>query len=191
MTTPETRMPLRAKTLKGIMGAESQLARREARNMLDSLPPGHPLLQAAGEEMRRSGDIADLPDTHPLKIEIAEAKKRFDERQQTETQEKKGETAESPKVKKARRLKQAREVRERIAREEQEHQERQDAAKSINGVIDKNIIMTEELLTVVRQNVNPFREDPFTRARLSRLERLALAVRRGLIEGKLSTIRVG
>lgn len=180
--------PIRAKTLKGIMGAESQLARKEARDMLNALPADHPLVHAADEERKRSGDIAELPDGHPLKVELAEAKQRFDERKAEEAAPAKPDVA---KVRKAKRIKETREFQERLAREEIEKQERVAAAKTINGAVDRGIVSMDEVLTVARQNFDLFGEDPFIKARLSRLERLAMAVRRGLVEGKLSTVRLG
>lgn len=176
---------LTANQLTGLRTLESDLARRETRQVLEDLPPGHPLLEAAQQEAARSGDIADLPDNHPLKVALVEAKERVLAQQAAEKQQE-----EQLKVRKSKRLQASKEYKERVDAEEEQRQKRVDACKVINEKIDNTVNSVDTLLTVLAGNFECFDEDQFARTKLARLDRMMRAVRRGLTDSRLRTARM-
>lgn len=177
-----------ASQLTGMRALESDLARRETRQVLEDLPPGHPLLEVAQQEAARSGDIAELPDTHPLKVAIREAQERLLAAQAAaSTQEVQQEVL---KVRKAKRLQANKEYQSKIDAEEEQRQKRIDACNVINEKIDIAVQSVDTLLTVLGGNIECFDEDQYARTKMARLDRMMRAVRRGLTDSRLRTARV-
>jgi hypothetical protein len=179
---------LKASMLTGIRALESKLSQQQTSQALDDLPPGHPLLEAAQQEETRGSEIADLPEGHPLKVALREAQERFVAQQ---AEEKKQQERQGPlQVKKAKRLADNKAFRERIDVEEQERERKRDGYKAINEKIDNVLRGMDELLAVAKPDDDMFGEDQFSRLRVSRLQRLVFASRRGLADSRLRTVGV-
>jgi len=177
---------IKAKLLTGIKDAESSLARQETDGVLSDLPPGHPLKVAAEAEQQRGSDIVDLPETHPLKVAIQEARDRLLVKQGDAAKQQ-----EQLQVRKAKRLKESKEFREKIDAEEQEREIKRDTYRVVNEKIDRTLDGVDGLLTVIGSIDNAsFGEDRFSAVKVVRLQRLMMAMRRGLLDSRLRTVGV-
>lgn len=175
---------LTATHLSGLKSLEGNLARQEGRQILQDLPPGHPLLDAIQDESGRGSDIGNLPDTHPLKLAIKEAKERLEAQQANEGQQ------QDLKIRKAKRLQESKEYQARVNDEEEQRQQKVDVCKVINEKIDISAQSIDTLLTVIGGSLEIFTDDPFARTRLVRLDRMMRAVRRGLTDSRMKTSRI-
>jgi hypothetical protein len=174
-----------ASSLSKIRAIEGDLARKESKQLIEDLPPGHPLLDMAQQEAGRTGDLTSLPETHPLKVALNEARERV-----LAQQEKEKSSIEAVKVRKAKRIKDQKEYLDRAKVEEEEKEKRIDSFKVINEKIDKTIQCVDTLLTVLVSNSEVFGEDHYNHTKAARLERMIKAVRRGLSDSKLRISRV-
>ena len=175
---------IKAKDLSGIREVENTLARREAGEVLNDLPPGHPLKVAVEAERQSGGDITDLPESHPLKVALREARERLLASQSEDAKNK--ENVEKLKVKKAKKLQETNEHRDKIDEEEQRKEEQRNTYRVINEKIDHSLNSVDDLLTVIgSMSQDQFGEDRFSMVKLVRLQRLMFAARRGLGDSKL------
>jgi hypothetical protein len=172
---------IKANHLTSVRRAEVELARKEAGEVLNDLPPGHPLLMAAESEKSRGADLADLPESHPLKVAINEARARLEAKQKEDDRQKK-----SLEIRKAKRLNASEQFRERIDFEEQQRELRRASFGAVNERIDLAAEAVDGLLTTIG-NLDPeiFSKDRYSMLRITRLQRLMVAARRGLSESRL------
>jgi len=167
-----------ADMLSGIKAAESSLARGDMRNLVDSLPDGHPLKEEAkkhSDEM--GGDLNGLPDGHPLIVQWNQAKERYERQVSEETVDAQDKTRE---IRKARKLDAAKKRRDSILQEEHQAGEHRDAATDVNKSLDGVTNAIRQAYKVLSEHEEKLNKSTISRARVTRLKRLLFATERGL-----------
>jgi len=182
-----------AKILEGVKVSEESLARKAKEESL-KLPEGHPLEELVAQQKAKVGDLADLPDNHPLVLAIQNAKGRYEEaeaaRQDAADKEADGQQSVVAAVKKAKRLDAKKVASERRMAAEEKVSRKREAAQNVNGAIDEMIRVMEASMVVVESNEEVLSEDALFRSRVNRLERLMHATLRGLSSSRLNANRM-
>jgi hypothetical protein len=175
-----------ASTLEGIRAAEKTLKREEFKDLLGSLPDGHPLRDEADRVSEEAGgDLAGLPDNHPLIMQLKQAKERYDASIAEETEEAQEGARE---LKKAKKLSAVKKRRERIAQQEGRDLRHREAAKSVNSGIDDVLKSVKGLYEILAAQEETLNADHLTRNRMLRLKRMLYATERGLSDSRINRI---
>jgi len=176
---------MNANMIKSIKAAEAALARQESEEIGD-LPPGHPLQEEV--ERQRSvlnGDLASLPESHPLRRALLEAKLRLENREERQKEQDK-----KVEIRKAKRI-EARQVRQ-VRRDAEEDKIRmsRDSMRTINSGIDRTLDAMKDLSDKIEENNEQLCSSQMGRASMLRLQRLVQAAITGLDGARIRTGRV-
>ena len=165
--------------------AEASLARREAEDLENGLPEGHPLRNEADKQKALLGDLSGLPPGHPLLVAMQKAKEVY-EQTQAQKQMEQAKTAD---------LKKSKKIDEEKARKAARQQEEErkvmvtDAAKEIDYGISGTLDEVRKLYKVMSEHEELLNNDPLCRSKVGRLRRLLFAAERGLSECRLAKVR--
>lgn len=172
------------KMIGSLKGMEDALKREESKALMDSLPPGHPLLQQAQQIMQEtnSSDLSDIPETHPVKIQIKEARERLNDQQVKEFEQNK-----QVKIRKAKKIEQVNSQKIKRAKEDNK-EDYKNAVREINQETDLVINKMDQLLGSLNSKAQFFQEDPFEAMKLKRLIQTIEATKRGILNNKIKNI---
>lgn len=165
--------------------AEASLARRDAEDLGNSLPEGHPLQEAVEKQKALVGDLSGLPPGHPLLRALQAAKERFDQQQEQRAEEQ-GKAADGRKAQEANR-----DEARRKARDEEDDQTEQWMAASarVNAGLKDALDAIRVLYKVLADNEEILNIEPLSRAKVGRMKRLLYATERGLSDGRIVRAR--
>lgn len=172
--------------LSSVRAAESTLKREEVRELVASLPEGHPL----EDEVERvkaevGGDLSELPDGHPLIQELKAAKERYEQSIADDT----GKSQERAReVRQAKKLDRAESRRKEIIEDEERASELRLAATDVNKGIDSALISVRGLYETVARHQDVLGKHRMNAARTERLRRLLYAFERGVSESKMGRV---
>ncbi len=175
--------------LSGAKAAEDALARKEVRDLADSIPEGHVLRDEIDRQTAEmGGDLSGLPPSHPLYRAMVAAKERFEtEKAEEEAREEETQKAqERLKVKKAKKLDEKRARQNRIAKEVEREESLREATTAVDGEVVKLLDGVRALYGVIAEHEEILNTHPIGKMRLMRLKRFMYATERGL-----STARMG
>lgn len=172
--------------LSSVRAAESTLRREEVRELVASLPEGHPLEDEVGRvKAEVGGDLSELPDGHPLIQELKAAKERYEQNIVDETEELQEKTRE---VRQAKKLDRAESRRKEIAESEEKSNELRLAATDVNKGIDNALNAVRGLYETVARHQDVLGKHRMNAARTERLKRLLYAFERGASESKMGRV---
>jgi len=214
MTTEgEKKKKVSGMMLSGAKALEEQLARRESRELEESLPEGHPLRQES--ERRRAEDLEDLPPGHPMRRAMEEARLRYEETaadtgsaapapededdvggddgdtvEASEPTEQDAEDVEEKarKLRRAKKLDQQKVRQERIAREVEAQEERHMVAGAVNSAIADVMSSLQGVYKVLATGEKALETDQYCKMKAMKLKRLLYAVERGLYDCRMTRI---
>jgi len=171
--------------LSAVRNAEASLARREAVDLENGLPEGHPLRNDLDKQKALIGDLSDLPPGHPLLLQMQAAKERYDQlaKQRTEEQGKTREVRNAKKIDADKARREARRMEEEYAANMMV------ASKQINSGIDNALNGVRSLYKVMSEHEELLNKDPLCRSRVVRLKRILFASEKGLSECRLAQLR--
>jgi hypothetical protein len=175
--------------LADIKAVESNLAREENRELEKvalKFPEDHPIREEYKKFKSSVGDLANLPSNHPFILMLMDVKKQI-EAQENPEPEKQQEEVRQPNDSRAKR--QEKQQQQRV-QEEEEKAIRQMAAGQVNhqlGRVDKEVANLYATLQGVKEDLA---NDPYTRSRVVRLERMMAVMKRTLEECKFSNTRM-
>lgn len=174
--------------LSGARAAEDALARKETRELVDSIPEGHILHdEIERQKMMTGGDLEGLPPSHPLYRAMAAAKERFEaEAEEEDTPSPREEAQEKAKIKKAKRIDEKKARSARIAREVESEEHLNTATKAVDSGIASALDSLKRLYGLLAEHEEILNTRPITKARTLRLKRFLFATEKGL-----STSRMG
>lgn len=185
-------MMMNGQMISGIKAAEEMLAREQkkremsdAQKMVDSLPDDHPLVVEFNRNVAMVGDLNGLPAGHPLFKALADAKKRHDEKIETDNAQ---EGAKGSRLKKKddhRKI-----AAQKSADEEMERQVKKMAGKTLNDQIDRTTAQIGSLYESMKELLPTLENDPYCKVKMRKLERILYASKRGIDECKISTTRI-
>jgi len=176
--------------LTGAMEAEKALFKSESQwmdDVVDELPDDSPVKAEASKQKSLLGDLSGLPPGHPLIVALEDAKLRYESEIVSDDRGKDEQSVVS--LRRAKKIDKRSRYNDRIA-EEEEGNKLRDSIKSYNSYVGEAI----ESVGRLRRNVSASRDD-FSKSRyammkLSRLEKMLIAVERGFSESILSAGRV-
>jgi len=178
--------------LSDVIAAEEALARKEEDSLglaVEMLPDG-PLKEKA-KEARGSGDLAGLPEGHPLRIALESARVRYEDHLEREkarenvSSEREVETSAAERSR-ARRAKR----RENRIREEDNSRRFSSVVSSYNSELEALGSSLARLKGKIGGVQTELDGNLYARQKLARTERMILAVERGIFESKLNVRRV-
>jgi hypothetical protein len=181
-------MKVNSKMLSGAAAAEDALARKETRDLADSIPEGHILHdEIERQKALMGGDIEGLPPGHPLYRAMVAAKERYEtELEEEETALADKEVAsERASIKKAKKLDEKKARRARIVREEEAANMLREAAKAVNSEISSAIEGMRKLYAVISEHEEILNMQPLMKAKTLRLKRFLYATEKGLSTNKM------
>jgi hypothetical protein len=178
--------------ISGIKAAEEMLAREQTKQemadmqkVVDGLPDDHPLVVEWNKNMAMASDLHGLPSGHPLFKALADAKRRHDEKLETDEAQ---DRATEQRTKRQERDREA--ERAKAADEEMERQARRMASKTLNDQIGRTTGQMESLYESMRELSDTLQNDPYSRVKLKKMERILYASKRGLDECRFSMARI-
>lgn len=181
--------------IAGAIAAEKSLAREHALELersLDNLPDDSPLKEALIEEKGKlKGDLAGLPDSHPLLLEMEEARLRFEEEElyadeQAQYIKEQGELKE---VRRAKRLEAKKVYTEQRRRDDDREELLREATKRINSSMSETMDSLKRLADNITASQEDFQTDQYSLMKLERLNRVLTATMRGIGQSKLNAGR--
>jgi hypothetical protein len=171
--------------LSAAKDAEASLARREAEDLGNSLPEGHPLQEEVEKQKALVGDLSGLPPGHPLLRALQAAKERYDQ-QQAQRAEEQGKAAE---VRKSQTGSKDEDRRKARAKEDEQTEQWMEASARVNTGLKNAIESIRVLYKVLADNEEILNIEPLSRAKVGRMRRLLYATERGLSDGRIVRAR--
>lgn len=171
------------------MAAEAALAKEDSKHLeeaMEFLSDGQ-AKQEARSLKAMLGDLANVPEGHPVRVAVEEARIRFEAEQALRQEE-----AEQPpqEIKKAKKLDARKAERTRRDRMEQSNARIRSAAKVVNSSMTEAIDSLKRLSDNIEASREDFSRDRYAQMKLERLNRLLLATMRGIAESKVNVGRV-
>jgi hypothetical protein len=180
---------MKADMITGAMVAEESLARKESgwrEEAVEKLP--EELKKEVERQKAVIGDLAGLPPGHPLLTAMEEARLRYEEEQRL-LQDSKTET-DLVQVRRAKRLESKKvQQRKRVQKEDEGIRLRR-AVQSHNASIAETVDAIRRLRKNVSASQEEFDTDRYAMMKLNRLDRMLVAVERGLVESRINEGRV-
>lgn len=176
----------------GVMAAESALAQEDSRKLDEAMEslPDEQKMEARGLKAML-GDAANIPEGHPIRVAIEEARLRFEADEELKKEEKNFEAQHSDKeIKKAKKLDARKAERERRDRSEQNNGRIRSAAKMVNSSMAEAIDSLRRLSDNIEASREDFSKDRYAQMKLERLNRVVSATMRGIAESKINVGRV-
>lgn len=183
--------------LTAAKSAESSLRGEEIKNLVGALPDGHILRQEVdriGTEM--GGDLAGLPDGHPLLLQLRAAEERYGKPRKNDDSSESGESSEQSseqaaeerftELKRAKKIEKDKKRAAQFASEEERASVHRQAATEVNKGIEIVIDSVRNLYSVLAEKEKVLMTDPISRARTNRLKQLLYAVERGIGSSKMN-----
>jgi hypothetical protein len=180
----------------GAMNAEKSLAREasnEIEKSLEELPDDSPLKnELLKEKSKLKGDLSGLPANHPLLLELAEAKARYENMEAYVNEEEANFLKEQEKivVRRAKRLEAKKIQAEQRRREDEREENLRVATKRINSSMSETMDSLKRLSDNIAASQEDFQSDQYVLMKLDRLNRLLVATMRGIHQSKLNAGRV-
>jgi len=170
--------------LSAAKDAEASLARRDAEDLGNSLPEGHPLREEVERQKALIGDLSGLPAGHPLLQALQAAKNRFDQQQEQRAKEQ-NKTAEVRKAQGESRE----DARKKARAEEEQTKQWMEASARVNAGLKEALEAIRVLYKVLADNEEILNIEPLSRAKVGRMKRLLYATERGLSDGRIVRAR--
>jgi hypothetical protein len=185
-------MKLKKMDISGAMSAEAALARREAKQLDDAvalLPDDSPLKAEANGLKSKLGDLSGLPANHPLRVELEQAKIRYEENKQEQEEQP---DKDAFKLRRAKRLATNNEkTKQRIA-DEQKVAKVRNSAKLLENSVREVREALKRLQSNLEASMPEFDNgDRYLLSKVQRIGRTIIAVDKGLVDATYTLRRIG
>jgi hypothetical protein len=189
VTKVQKLLKLDAKTLGKLKEVEQSLASREAKELENAVPDGHPLKAEIEKQKAVVGDLSGLPMGHPLIRALQTAKENYEKQSEGKKDVVQTEQPQDAvQLRKAKRLEEVKLRRERWDNEDQVTDEVNAASKTINGQVDEVLLSVRKTWKILAGYEETLNKTPTGRVKLLRLKRILFATERGLSETRMGKV---